>query len=31
MLGVAPQNEPARRLFLRRGFRFALQEMRLDC
>jgi ribosomal protein S18 acetylase RimI-like enzyme len=30
MLSVAPQNEPARRLFLGRGFRFALQEMRLD-
>jgi GNAT superfamily N-acetyltransferase len=30
MLGVAPQNEPARRLFLRRGFRYTLQEMRLD-
>jgi ribosomal protein S18 acetylase RimI-like enzyme len=30
MLSVAPQNEAARRLFLRCGFRFALQEMRLD-
>jgi ribosomal protein S18 acetylase RimI-like enzyme len=30
MLVVAPQNEPARKLFRRRGFRCTIEEMRLD-